>query len=131
MPVGLKTCTRGVCLEFAEPLDPVTATDPTSYGVEIWNYLYSQNYGSPELSILHPERKVEQGKPNRDPLTIESAQLSADHRTVFLTVAAMQPAMQMRITYNVDAADGGVVKGEVHNSIHALSADPGFGADRR
>ena len=30
---------------------------PESYSVEVWNYLYSQNYGSPELSVLEPDRK--------------------------------------------------------------------------
>jgi hypothetical protein len=128
LPVQLRTCTRGVYLTFSEPLDPKTAADPDNYGVEIWNYLYSQNYGSPEISILHPERKVEQGKENRDPLPIRSAKLSPDRRTVFLEVPDIRPVMQMKITYNVDAADGGVVKGELHNSIHALAGDPGFAA---
>lgn len=128
LPVALRTCTQGVYLSFAEALDPETAADPGSYGVEIWNYLYSPNYGSPELSVLHPERKVEQGKPNRDPLRVTAATLSADRRTVFLQIEGMQPVQQMKITWNVDAADGRPLKGELHNTIHALAADPGFPA---
>ena len=102
------------------------AADKDSYGIEIWDYFYSPSYGSPEISILHPERKAEQGKQNRDPLSIVAATLSADRRTVFLRVDGMRPVMQMKVTWNVDAADGGIVRGELHNSVHALGADPGM-----
>ena len=130
LPLQLRTCERGVYLTFAEPLDGKTAADPASYGVEIWNYHYSQNYGSPEISLLHPERKVEQGKPNRDALPITKATLSPDGRTVFLAVDGMRPVMQMKVTYNVDAQDGAPVKGDVHATIHVLTPDPGFPAAR-
>lgn len=121
LPTALRTSTSGVELTFADPLDVATATDPDSYGVEIWNYRYSQDYGSPEVSVLHPEREVERGKPNRDPLVVTGVQLSADRRTVSLRIAGMQPVHQMRITWNVDAADGRQQKGELHHTIHALA----------
>ena len=130
LPTALRTCTAGVYLTFAEPLDAATAADPENWSVEVWNYLYSPNYGSPELSVLHPERKVEQGKPNRDPLPIRSIKLSPDGRTAFLAIDGMQPVHQMKITWNVDSKDGRELKGELHNSIHALAKDPGFPAER-
>jgi len=127
-PVALRTTDKGVYLTFLVPLDPETAQDPGSYGVEIWNYLYSGNYGSPELSILHPERKVEQGLPNRDPLPVGKVSLSPDHKTVFLAVPDMQPVMQMKVTWSVEGADHVPIKGELHNSIHALKPDTGLPA---
>ncbi|MCC7063099.1 MAG: hypothetical protein IT456_09865 [Planctomycetes bacterium] len=130
VPVALSTCEKGVYVTFAEALDPETAKDPGSFGVEIWNYLYSPNYGSPELSVLHPERKVEQGKQNRDPLTVTAASLSPDGKTVFLAIDGMQPVQQMKITWNLDTKDGRTLKGELHNSIHALQKDPGFPVGR-
>lgn len=130
LPVGLRTCKRGVYLTFACALDPETANDPTSYGVEVWDYVYSQNYGSPEVAPSDPSRKVEQGKPNRDALAVHSANLSRDGCTVFLEVPSIQPVMQMKITYNLDARDGALVKGEVHNTIHALAIDPGMPGER-
>ncbi|MCA8975990.1 MAG: hypothetical protein KDC98_14805 [Planctomycetes bacterium] len=126
MPIALRTCRDGVYLTFDEALDPETANDPDSYGVEIWNYLYSSNYGSPELSVLEPERRVEQGKQNRDPLQVTAARLGADGRTVFLAVDGMRPVQQMRISWNVDTAAGEQKKGELHNSIHSLADNPGF-----
>ncbi|MBK8097360.1 MAG: hypothetical protein IPK26_09640 [Planctomycetes bacterium] len=128
MPTALKTTDKGVYLTFLEPLERESGEDPANYGVEIWNYLYSPNYGSPELSILHPERRVEQGKPNRDPLPITSAKLSPDKRTVFLAIPGMQPVNQMKITWDVDLAGGKRARGELHNSIHKLAADQGFPA---
>lgn len=129
LPIALRTCTQGVYLTFAEPLDEVTAGDADSFGVEIWNYRYSPNYGSPEVSLLHPERQVAEGKPNRDTLAVTGAKLSPDRRTVFLAVDGMRAVHQMRVTWNVDTADGRMLKGELHNTIHALAADPGFPQD--
>jgi hypothetical protein len=127
LPTALRTCDKGVYLTFAEPLDPETAADPESYGVQIWGYLYSPNYGSPELSLLNPERKVEQGKQNRDELKVTAATLSPDGKQVFLAIDGMQTCHQMKITWDVDAKDGRNLRGELHNSIHKLSKDPGFG----
>ncbi len=130
LPVALRTCEQGVYLTFAETLDPATAADPENFGVEIWNYLYSPNYGSPELSLLHPERKVEQGKPNRDALKVTSAKVSPDGKTVLLAIEGMRVVHQMKVTWNLDGKDGRPLKGELHNSIHALAKDPGFPSER-
>jgi len=126
IPVALSTCDKGVYLTFATELDPELAEDPESFGVQIWNYRYSQSYGSPELSILNPERKIAQGKPNRDSLKVTSSKLSADGRTVFIAIEGMQPVHQMKITWDLESKAGGDVRGELHNSIHALQKDPGF-----
>jgi len=61
-------------------------------------------------------------------LPITGVSLSADMRTVFLQVTGMRPVMQMKVTWNVDADDGGAVRGELHNSIHVLGSDPGMPA---
>jgi hypothetical protein len=131
LPVALRTCEQGVYVTFAEPLDPETAADAENWSAEIWNYRYSPNYGSPEVSLLHPEREVEQGKPNRDALPVTAAVLSPDGRTVRLAIDGMRPVHQMRITWNVDAKDGRELRGELHNSIHVLGKDPGFAAGER
>jgi hypothetical protein len=126
LPIALSTCDKGVYLTFSDQLDAEMAADPESFGVQIWNYRYSQNYGSPEVSILHPERQIAQGKPNRDPLKVTSSKLSDDGRTVFLAIEGMQPVNQMKITWDLDSRDGRAMRGELHNTIHALQQDPGF-----
>ena len=126
LPIALSTCDRGVYVTFSSPVDAELGADPESYSVEIWNYLYSQNYGSPEVSLLEPERKRERGKENRDPLNVKSATLSKDRCTVFLEVEGMRPVHQMKITWDLDTEDGRALRGELHNSIHSLQKDPGF-----
>ena len=130
LPLALHSSDKGVYLTFAEPLDAETAADKENWSVEVWNYLYSPNYGSPELSVLHPERKVEQGKPNRDPLPITAVTLSPDGRTAFLAIDGMRPVNQMKVTWNVDSKDGRALKGDLHHSIHVLPKDAGFPQER-
>lgn len=126
LPVALSTCDKGVYLTFSDQVEAEIAADAESFGVEIWNYRYSQNYGSPEISILHPERKIAQGKPNRDSLKVTSSKLSSDGRTVFLAIEGMRPVHQMKITWDLDSKDGRPMRGELHNTIHNLQKDPGF-----
>jgi hypothetical protein len=120
MPIGMEVTKGAIQLTFAEALDPETANDPESYEVEIWNYLWCEAYGSPEYKPSEPEKKVREGEKNRDVLTVTSAKLGADGRTVTLQVEGLQNVMQTRVAYSVDAADGAIVEGEVHGTIHFL-----------
>src|SRR5690625_6921072 len=51
LPVGLSVSPEGVEIEFTAPLDPDVVTDPTRYDIERWEYIYSERYGSPEVSL--------------------------------------------------------------------------------
>jgi hypothetical protein len=46
--------------------------------------------------------------------------LQADGKTVFLKLPDIKPVMQMRVKFDIDAADGEKVKSELHSSIHRL-----------
>ena len=86
--------------------------------VEVWNYLWSGAYGSPEISTLDAsgERPLEAGKDGHaqfsamqlkksqhDPLTIKSVAVGTDDRTVFLEIPGLKPVMQMSIRYGLQA----------------------------
>jgi hypothetical protein len=120
MPVGMRVFAGGIELRFADALEPETANDPESYEVEIWNYLWSEAYGSAEYRPSEPERKVRDGEQNRDRLAVTAARLGADGRTVLLSVDGLCEVMQTRIAYSLDAADGALVEGEIHGTIHFL-----------
>ncbi len=45
----------GFELVFTAPVDPKTAGDPASYGMEAWTYLYRKAYGSPEVDQATPK----------------------------------------------------------------------------
>ena len=57
----------------------------------------------------------------RDQWTIKSATLSADQKTVFLEIPEIQKANCVHISYNLNAADGSQVMGEIGNTIHELA----------
>ncbi len=117
LPLQLKVQQNGIRLTFSDPLEKETAEDPGSYGIEQWNYRYSKDYGSKEYSVSSPEEV------GHDAMDVKSAKLLAGGRTVFLEIPNLQPVMQMQIQYNVNAADGKTIRGEIFNTINRLGAE--------
>jgi hypothetical protein len=117
MPSGLNVHKNGIKLSFTCPLDPEVANDPESYSVLRWNYKWSAEYGSRQWSLTDPSKQ------GYDTLVVKSAKLLADGKSVFLEIEDMRPVMQMQISYDLEAGDGTQVRGEIHNTVHALGAE--------
>jgi hypothetical protein len=128
MPIALAVHRDGIALTFTDPIDPELAVDPESWTIERWNYVWSEQYGSPEVALADPAPDIAAAKARDDwdgyqhhePMAVQSAQLSADGRTVTLAIEGLAPVMQMRIRYDLDAADGTAMRGEVVHSINRL-----------
>lgn len=103
-------------LTFSRPLDPAAATDPAHYRVAWWNYRWSGDYGSKRWKASDPDAV------GQDDVPVAAARLSADGRTVELTVPGLRPVMQMQVAYNVAAADKQKVLGSVYLTVHSTSA---------
>ena len=111
------------------------AADAANWNVEIWNYVWSSAYGSPDVSTLDAKvaatelgndgklqfSKAQMSERRHDPLAVKSATLFADRRSVFLEIPDLRPAMQMQLKYEVKSADGAELRGQVTNTIHALT----------
>ena len=135
-PLDLKVSAGRVEVRFGEPLDAAVAKDLGSWNVEIWNYLWSAAYGSPDLSTQvksvpaaevgkdgKPEFSKEQmAQANHDLLKVSRVELSADGRTATLYLNDLAPCMQMSLKYNLRSADGVEVSGRIVNTIHDLPA---------
>jgi len=67
----------GFELVFTEPVDPQTASDPNSYRMHNYTYLYSSAYGSEEL--------------NKEDNPIIDAKVSDDKRSVRLKIDGLRP----------------------------------------
>jgi glucose/arabinose dehydrogenase len=133
-PLDLKVSEGRVEVRFGEALDASVAKDPGSWNIEIWNYLWSAAYGSPDLSTkVKPVQAAEVGKDGKpefskeqmsqtkhDLLKITRVELSADGRTAILHLADLAPCMQMSLKYNLRSADGTELSGRITNTIHAL-----------
>ena len=134
-PLQLAVHPGQVVLTFGAPVDRKTAEDPASWNAELWNYVWSAAYGSPDVTTLAPARPAAEvgkdGKPEfskdqmaerkHDPLVIRSAKVSADGLTVTLDAPELRPAMQMQLKYDLKSADGQELRGQVVNTIHALT----------
>ena len=135
MPIALAATKKGIKLDFTCELDAKAAADAGNWNIEVWNYVWSAAYGSPDVSTLETKvaatelgndgklqfSKSQMSERKHDPLTVKSATVSADRRSVFLEIPDLRPAMQMQLKYDIKAADGIELRGQVINTIHALA----------
>lgn len=110
MPVGFHVHENGIAVRFAEAIDRTVAENVQSHIVQAWNYRYSAAYGSPEFSTLHP------GTKGHDVLTIVSAQVLEDGKTLFLEMPDLQPANQVYLRMYV----GGERGHDLFTTVHKL-----------
>jgi hypothetical protein len=118
MPAALHVVPGGIELTFTTPLDPDSANDPGSFGVEQWNYRWTEAYGSPEYSVADPS------KPGHDDVAVASARLSDDGRTVFLAIPGIRPVMQMGVRYDLDTKGGQAIKDTVYLTVNRVPPGP-------
>jgi hypothetical protein len=106
-----------ITIAFTQPVDPKSAGDPDSYDIEQWNYLWTKDYGSPEVHVDDPSQK------GRDTVEVKSVEVSSDHRSVTLHIRDVQPVMQMQILMKIDAEDGTPMECTICNTINTV---PGY-----
>jgi glucose/arabinose dehydrogenase len=114
LPAGLRVLHDGLELTFTAPLDPELANDPESFGVQQWNYRWSKDYGSPDLSVADPS------KHGRDDVPVTAATLRPDGRTVFLAIPDLKPVMQMSVRYDLETTTGAAMQDTVYLTINAV-----------
>jgi hypothetical protein len=123
MPTHLNATPKEMKITFTNPLDREAATNLDNYAVEVWNYKWTQAYGSGEYSTLPEPATPEKDKKNtkkHDPLTLKAAKLSEDGKTLHLEIEGLKPVMQMKIAFRLSAADKSPVVYEIYNTIHEL-----------
>ena len=113
-PIAMHAKKEGIELTFNAALDEVTATDMQNFSVERWNYIWSGEYGSPDISAADPKKKM------KDLVLIDALKLSPDKKTLLIQLPDMSPVMQMRIKYKISGADRTVLHHEIHSTINRL-----------
>ena len=76
---------NGILIEFTQPVERDHVANIDNHFAQCWNYRYSAAYGSPEFSPSH------YGTPGHDPVTIASATVLPDGRSLFLGMPDLQP----------------------------------------
>lgn len=98
-PVGMTVHKNGIALTFSDKLDAETVKDLDNWTGEQWDYLWTANYGSPEVK---PGGK----DPGHARLPISAITLGADGKTVFVAVDDLKPVMQFTLKYKIASATG-------------------------
>ncbi|WDI42209.1 DUF6797 domain-containing protein [Bremerella sp. P1] len=106
LPVGLKATTDGIQITFSDKLDPKTSTSPENYAITAWDLQRSKNYGSKHY--------------NERAWKASAAKLSADRKTVTLTLPDIEPTWGMEIRCFLKSEEGAPVNVRIHNTIHRL-----------
>ena len=114
LPVDLHVKPGEVSITFSDPLDKASATDADNFNVEQWNYRWTENYGSQHFKVSDAKKQ------GHDTMEVDSATLSADGKTIKLAIPKVAPVMQMKIQYNLKAADGSAVRSAIHNTINVV-----------
>jgi hypothetical protein len=114
LPVSLKVRAGEIDITFSDPLSDKSANDVDNYNVERWNYRWTENYGSAQYKVSDPKKQ------GHDGMEVQSARLSPDGKTVKLKFDDLKPVMQMKIQYNLKAADGSPVRNVLHHTINAV-----------
>lgn len=129
MPRRWAVTEKGIELEFTAPVSRELAEDLESWHLEQWNYVWGEQYGSPEISTTRPanDPKALQGDykdlHEHDVVKVAKATLRPDGRTVFLEIPDLRPVMQIQIRYDLEDAAGKPLRDAIHGSIHKLAKD--------
>jgi hypothetical protein len=118
LPVDMKVRPGEIDVTFSDPLDKSIASDPDSYTLRQWNYRWTSNYGSPHVKVSDAKKQLKKGQ--EDEVEVQGASLSADGKMVTLKVKDVRPVMQMKIQYNLKAADGAKVQSTIWNTINVV-----------
>ena len=114
MPIAIATKANGIEVQFSAPLDAASAGDTGNWSAAQWNYRWTGDYGSPDVSTLDPNRK------GKDLILVNKATVSADKKSVFLELSDRVPAMTLRTKCNVKAADGSEVKYQIDQTVSRI-----------
>ncbi|QEG42282.1 DUF6797 domain-containing protein [Roseimaritima ulvae] len=105
LPLKLTAHGTSLRLRFSAELDDA-ALRAEDFQISTWSLKRSASYGS-----KHYDTKT---------LTVASATLDSDNRTVTLQLPELEPTWCMEIRYRVPSSEGQHVEGVIHNTIHQL-----------
>jgi hypothetical protein len=111
---AIKYTPKGLRLTFTQPLDAKEAADAENFSARRWNYLRSSNYGSATYEVKNPEKK------GREKVTVQSARLLPDGRTVEIDLEDFRPVNQLEVKFKLKAKDGTEINQEFQCSVNVV-----------
>jgi azurin len=120
LPCAFHVHQNGVRITFTQPVDRDVASQLKNHFAQVWNYRYSPGYGSAEFSPRHP------GTRGHDPMSITSAHVLDEGRTIFLEMPDLQPVNQLHLHLQVDAGPPQELFATVHKLGEPFTGFPGY-----
>lgn len=103
----------GIELSLTFAVDSTSACDPSSYSAEMWDYHWSERYGSDQFSVKNP------GSKGHDRLTIQEVQ-KIDHRTVRLIIPELAVCDQLELRMLIQDASLRPFAEKIHMTVHVI-----------
>lgn len=130
LPEKMEITAKGLRLHFGSKLDEELANDPESYTAQRWDYVRGPQYGSGEFSVDHPDaearkqalEKESQSHRQRDNVAVTAARLLDDGKTVELELDGHKPSMQLKLSWDLEDLDGGILQGDLHATVRKLGS---------
>ena len=111
---NVQVTAKGVEICFNFDLDLDTARNPANYELEMWNYLWRPEYGSPFFSVRNP------GTKGTDKISGATARVADDKRRVVLEWPDIVACQQLRVRMNLKGADGQPFTQKFYQTINRL-----------
>ncbi len=113
-PTNYKVFHNGLQLDFSIELDKDHISKVKNYFAQMWDYVNSKQYGSPEYSVSQPD------KLGHDLLKVSSVQLLENGKSIFVEIPDLQPVMQMHLRMHLKSAEGHSFKTDIFPTIIKL-----------
>ncbi|MEM9826853.1 MAG: DUF6797 domain-containing protein [Planctomycetota bacterium] len=108
-----KVINDGIRLRWNFPVDPNTALDPESYEAEMWNYRWTQRYGSDQFSVRRPKQE------GHDSVRVAAVR-QIDASTVELVMPGLSVCDQLRLDVVMRDDSGRAYIENLHATIHVI-----------
>jgi len=104
---------EGIEVSFSFDVDPASVRRPGAFAAEMWNYLWSERYGSDQFSVREP------GKRGHDALRIEAVE-PVSPRRLRLVIPDLAVCDQLQLTMLLSGTSGQTFTDVAYLTIHAI-----------
>ena len=111
MPLDFAVKGTSIKVTFTSELGP-EAGEAQSYTCSAWDYRWADAYGSPKL-------KVGGSGEGKDTLNVSKATLSADKKSVTVTIDGLKPCWQFELGYRITDKEGKLINQQLIGTIHS------------
>jgi hypothetical protein len=105
---------KGITIGFTNPVELSSLNNPGNYSIEQFNYRWATDPDPAEYKVSDPTER------GHDHFKIQSVRVAPDHKSVFLEIADLRPAMQMKIKMNLKGADGTPLPDEIESTVNVV-----------